>query len=244
MQVQFGLCTNLPVSRPTNATYGNSNVGIDQKITINTNFLRDTNNSSGSTGAVLYSGSTGIYWSSPVGATGAQGPRGNTGAQGLAGPQGATGAQGLAGPQGATGAQGLQGGTTVVSSTGYYGSFGNSTASISVSNNAASPTTIPFNYTELYDGSVYVGDSSGNVNDTSGTRIWFSNAGTYNLSLTCQFLANSNHDSIFIWAAIDGSNIPNSSCVYTVGSNTNKQVAAVSLLLENINANSYLEYKC
>jgi len=110
LQVQFALCLNLPVSRPTNATYGFGNSDTNLKVTLNTNFLRDTNNSVGTNGYTLYSGATGVYWD--VATLGPQGPQGEQGIQGVTGatgPQGPQGEQGIQGLQGATGPQGLQG---------------------------------------------------------------------------------------------------------------------------------------
>jgi hypothetical protein len=70
LQVQFALCINLPVSRPTNATYGSSNSDASLKITTDTTNIR-INNSLGTSGQVLTSGGTGpAYWSSVVGVTG------------------------------------------------------------------------------------------------------------------------------------------------------------------------------
>jgi hypothetical protein len=83
LQVQFALCINLPVSRPTNATYGSSNSDASLKITTDTTNIR-INNSLGTSGQVLTSGGAGpAYWSSVVGATG---PAGAVGAQGPTGP--------------------------------------------------------------------------------------------------------------------------------------------------------------
>ena len=107
LQVQFALCMNLPVSRPTNATYGFGNSDVNTKITLNTNFIRDTNNSVGTNGYTLYSGATGVYWD--VATLGPQGPQGEQGIQGIQGIQGLTGATGATGAQGDQGPQGIQG---------------------------------------------------------------------------------------------------------------------------------------
>ncbi len=112
LQVQFALCLNLPVSRPTNATYGFGNSDVNTTITLNTNFIRDTNNSVGTNGYTLYSGATGVYWD--VATLGPQGPQGEQGIQGIQGIQGLTGPtgpQGATGPQGEQGPQGIQGDT-------------------------------------------------------------------------------------------------------------------------------------
>jgi len=131
LQVQFALCINLPVSRPTNATYGFGNSDVNTKITLNTNFIRDTNNSVGTNGYTLYSGATGVYWDvatlGPQGATGPQGLQGSQGDVGATGATGATGAQGAIGPQGLqgdTGATGPQGPQGVKGDTGDQGPAG------------------------------------------------------------------------------------------------------------------------
>lgn len=63
LQVQFALCTNLPATRPTNATYGTANSDTTLQITTNTKFLRGPANSNGTAGQMLYSGGAeGIYW--------------------------------------------------------------------------------------------------------------------------------------------------------------------------------------
>ena len=71
LQVQIALCINLPVSRPTNATYGSSNSDASLNITTDTTNLR-INQSLGTSGQVLTSGGTTgpAYWSSVVGVTG------------------------------------------------------------------------------------------------------------------------------------------------------------------------------
>jgi len=107
LQVQFALCLNLPVSRPTNATYGFGNSDVNTTITLNTNFIRDTNNSIGTNGYTLYSGATGVYWD--VATLGPQGPQGEQGIQGPQGIQGLTGPQGIQGVKGDTGDQGPAG---------------------------------------------------------------------------------------------------------------------------------------
>ena len=95
-----------------------------------------------------------------------------------------------------------------------------------------------------YTSGVYIGDSSGNVNDTSGSYVWITNPGTYTMSIICQFLSNSNDKKFFMWATLDGSGIPNSSCQYTTGSGAGKQVCSVSLLIENITKKSKFQFLC
>jgi hypothetical protein len=61
LQVQFGLCLNLPSTRPTNATYGGANSDTTLQITTDTKFL---NNSQSNSGKYLSSdGANGIVWS-------------------------------------------------------------------------------------------------------------------------------------------------------------------------------------
>jgi hypothetical protein len=68
LQVQFALCTNLPATRPTNATFGTANSDTTLQVTTNTKFLRGPANSTGTAGQMLYSGGAeGIYWGpSPI----------------------------------------------------------------------------------------------------------------------------------------------------------------------------------
>ena len=136
LQVQFALCINLPLSRPTNATYGSSNSDANLNITTDTTNLR-IDKSLGTLGQVLTSGGTtgAAYWSSVVGVTGA------TGAQGPAGPAGADGAQGPVGPAGADGAQGP------------IGNFGMSLNSITKLKNATSQIVFSFENGSVYRGS-------------------------------------------------------------------------------------------
>jgi hypothetical protein len=63
LQVQFGLSVNLPVTRPSNATYGSSNVDTTQQITTNTKYI-SVNGSVGATGQYLASNgsSSSAFW--------------------------------------------------------------------------------------------------------------------------------------------------------------------------------------
>jgi hypothetical protein len=103
------------------------------------------NNSSGSSGQVLATNGTTVYWTNPnsgptgpQGATGPQGPAGPTGptgpqgAQGGPGPTGPQGAQGAAGPTGPQGPQGAQGATGPTGPTGNPFGGGTFTSGITV----------------------------------------------------------------------------------------------------------------
>ena len=63
LQVQIVLALNLPLARPTNATYGLANSDTNLHITTDTRYLR-VNNSVGVSGQILYSGGSGnsTYW--------------------------------------------------------------------------------------------------------------------------------------------------------------------------------------
>ena len=67
VQVQFALCYNLPVSRPTNAFYAVGNSDTTLQITTDTKYI-NAGGSSGSSGQVLQSGGTtnSISWATPV----------------------------------------------------------------------------------------------------------------------------------------------------------------------------------
>jgi len=62
LQVQFGLCLNLPTTRPTNATYGGANSDTTLQITMNSKFLNDSISNSGK--YLSSDGNNGIIWSS------------------------------------------------------------------------------------------------------------------------------------------------------------------------------------
>jgi hypothetical protein len=63
LQVQFALCTNLPTSRPANATYGSANSDTSLQITTDTKYIR-VNGGVGTAGQVLTSGGSGAtaFW--------------------------------------------------------------------------------------------------------------------------------------------------------------------------------------
>ena len=86
------------------------------------------NSAFGTTGQVLASNGTGVYWSSAVGPTGYTGSVGATGATGPTGPSGPTGPTGaastVAGPTGPTGPSGSNGTNGATGPTGPTGSTG------------------------------------------------------------------------------------------------------------------------
>ena len=89
------------------------------------------NSAFGTTGQVLSSNGTGVYWSSAVGPTGYTGSVGSTGGTGPTGPTGPTGYTGSAstvagptGPTGPTGSNGTNGGTGPTGSAGPPGPTG------------------------------------------------------------------------------------------------------------------------
>ena len=129
----------------------------------------------GPTGSVGPTGSIGA--TGPTGSVGATGP---TGAQGdpstVAGPTGPTGAQGLSitGPTGATGPQGNPGAGGTVA---YWGSFWSTQDQIATAANTAYSVTL--NNTDP--------DSNG-ISVVSNSRVTFSQAGTYSLTFSIQFV--------------------------------------------------------
>ena len=71
LQVQFALSLNLPVSRPSNATYGTSNADINLDITTDTTYINTTVDGVkdvGAAGEVLTSGGANepIHWTTPT----------------------------------------------------------------------------------------------------------------------------------------------------------------------------------
>jgi len=117
------------------------------------------------------------------GATGPQGPPGNTGAQGPAGPQGATGATGAQGPQGnpgPTGATGTQGPKGDTGATGAQGPQGNPgpTGATGATGPAGTPgavwwtgTGAPASATGV-PGDFYLNSATGDYYQKTSSTVW------------------------------------------------------------------------
>ena len=124
-----------------------------------------------------YLNGNGIYAAGPVGATGPQGPKGDTGATGSQGPQGATGSQGN---PGATGSQGPQGVPGATGSTGPQGPAGPSAVSANAGNQAVLGT----------DNLIFVPAATGAVNPGTWTNLAYSTGWT--LGTTAQYRVETN----------------------------------------------------
>jgi hypothetical protein len=126
----------------------------------------------------------------PTGATGSAstvpGPTGPTGAQGIQGDHGPTGPQGVQGPQGNvgptgpvgnTGPTGPQGNPGAGGTVAFWGSFWSTQDQVAAAANTAYSVTL--NNTDP--------DSSG-ISVVSNSRVTFSQAGTYSLTFSIQFV--------------------------------------------------------
>ena len=165
-----------------------------------------------------------------TGDTGPQGIKGDTGAQGpqgLIGDSGSAGALGGTGSTGAQGPQGIQGIPGTLSA--YYGNFYSDAVQTNPTPNAVNAMT--FNGTPDANG-VTIVDSS---------KIRVTNAGVYNVQFSAQLnKIDAGDDSIDIWLAKNGTNIPWSNTrTWLVGNNA-KQVAAWNLVI-NLAAGEYVQ---
>ena len=99
------------------------------------------------------------------GATGAQGPKGDTGATGAQGPKGDTGATGATGPKGATGATGPQG------PAGEAFTIAKTYASISAMNSGYASDGVKVGQFVMID--------TGNVNDADNAKLYVKGSSAY-----------------------------------------------------------------
>lgn len=158
------------------------------------------------------------------GDTGAQGPQGLKGDTGAAGSNGGAGSTGAQGPQGIQGIQGIPG-----TMSAYYGNF-YSTA-IQTNPVARGVNAMTFNGTP---------DAVG-VSIVSNSQIKVANAGTYNLQFSAQVeKTDSGNDSIDIWLAKEGTNVPWSNTRLWLYGNGDKHVAAWNFIV-TLAANEYVQ---
>jgi collagen type VII alpha len=157
----------------------------------------------GNTGPTGAQGPTGITGN--VGPTGATGLTGNTGATGSTGSGGPQGAQGIQGNTGATGPTGPTGATGAIGNAGNYGSFYDTTTQTPAAANTG------------YVVNINSTTSSNNVSIVSSNQITFTNAGTYNIQISCQF-NNSNSTDRYarLWIKKNGVDVADSGVTITV----------------------------
>lgn len=116
----------------------------------------------------------------------------------------------------------------------WLGSFHDTTTQSFLSTTTAYP--FKFNTTNFSHGVSIVNDGSSNP-----TRITFANAGTYNVQFSSQFTrATASNSHIEIWLSKNGTNISNSSTIFTISGNSVEQVAAWNFLIE-VNRNDYVQ---
>jgi hypothetical protein len=156
-----------------------------------------------------------------TGETGAQGATGETGAQGVQGFKGEIGATGLSGGAGSIGPQGIQGIQGLPGSmSAYYGHFYSDALQTNPTPNAVNAMT--FNTTTDVNGITIV--------DSSKLRVTY--AGVYNLQFSAQLnKTDSGDDSIDIWLAKNGVNVPWSNTRSWLVGNNAKQVAAWNFVM-------------
>jgi hypothetical protein len=112
-----------------------------------------------------------------------------------------------------------------------YGTFYDTTTQTATVANTA--YAITYNTTDLSDG-VTIG--------TPTSRIYVSKPGAYNFQFSLQlYTTNATAKNVYIWARINGVNIPNSATkIYLKGSSSEAYVAAWNFVLR-LNANDYFE---
>jgi hypothetical protein len=128
------------------------------------------------------------------------GPVGATGPCGPPGPQGETGAQG---EQGETGAQGEQGetGAAGITTLGHWGSFWDTA---NQPNPSAEPRAMRLNASNPKNCGVYIETTE------SGSKIFVTRAGAYNLEFSAQIKTTTNQSKpVDIWLSKNGSSVAN-----------------------------------
>ncbi len=181
----------------------------------------------GATGATGTAGVTGA--TGDTGATGSPGSASNTGATGDTGATGATGVTGFTGPTGAVGPTGLGG------ALGAFGSFYDTTTQSYTSVGlTGQPMTL----------NTSVSPPTSGVTVVSGSRITFSNPGTYDLQFSAQFQRVSNAgagENLWIWLRKNGVDVIDTSTTLTCQSNNPFIVGAWDFLLDSVATNDYYE---
>lgn len=182
-------------------------------------------------------GEDGLSIQGPMGLQGLQGLTGATGPQGATGfgidgsdgedgqpIQGPMGAQGPVGPVGAGGAK------------GYWGSFWDTTNQTAASTTAT--YVIGLNSTD---------PASNGVGIISGSRITFTNSGTYNVQFSIQFInsgTGTSNDNVDVWFRKNGTDVSSSNSVWSLPKQQggiNGALIAYGNLALVINAGDYVE---
>lgn len=167
-------------------------------------------------GDIGATGETGIQGiKGDTGATGLQGVTGDAGTSGLNGSSGGTGSQGI---QGIQGTQGIQGNPGTLSA--YYGNF-------------YSEETLTNPFIDTVNAMTFNGTADGNgVTIVDLSKIRVANAGIYNLQFSAQLdKTDSGTDSIDIWLAKNGANVPWSNTRNWIVGNNDKQVASWNFVI-------------
>ena len=121
-------------------------------------------------------------------------------------------------------------------SAGYYGSFYDTTTqSATVANTAY---TVEINTTVEQNG-VQI---ENNINGRP-TRVKFLNTGVYNIQFSAQlYKPTSNAADVYVWIALNGTNVPHSAGTTGLTGNNSKIVVAWNYVM-TMNANDFLEFK-
>lgn len=112
----------------------------------------------------------------------------------------------------------------------YYGAFAKTVSATLASTNTA--TAITFNVTTVSNG-VSIGSPT--------SRIIASRSGLYNLSMSFQLESSSSSvKDIYLWVRKNGVDLPNSTIIHSLESNSAKTVQSRSMTI-SLNANDYIE---
>ena len=112
----------------------------------------------------------------------------------------------------------------------YYGAFAKTVSATLASTNTA--TAITFNVTTVSNG-VSIGSPT--------SRVIVSRSGLYNLSMSFQLSSSSSSiKDVYLWVRKNGVDLPNSTIVHSLESNSAKTVQSRSMTI-SLNANDYIE---
>jgi len=112
----------------------------------------------------------------------------------------------------------------------YYGVFSRTTANTAPATNTAVP--IVLDTTNIAEG-ISLG--------TPASRIVFANQGLYNVHISAEFRStNASSKDVYIWFRQNGTDVPNSTRIFTMTNNGAKQIVAVELILQ-LAAGDYVE---